>query len=163
MILHLLRTLLAYSETGFFCLHGMPKGIVSDRDSKFTGAFWQELHQLLGVRLHMSTANHPQTDAQTERMNRVNRVLEDMLRHYVNKHHNDWDDYLATAEFAINNAENISIQNTPFMLNNGKHPYVPANMHEHLRDSKMWQDQQRVPAANVFIDNITKAITLARL
>lgn len=142
-----------------FCLHGLPKGIVSDRDTKFTGAFWQELHHLLGVKLHMSTANHPQTDGQTERMNRV---LEDMLRHYVNRHHDDWDDYLATAEFAINNAENVSVKNTPFMLNYGRHPYVPANMHEHLRDAKMWREQQRVPSANTFIDRMSKAITLAR-
>ena len=64
-----------------FCLHGMPKGIVSDRDSKFTGAFWQELHQLLGVKLHMSTANHPQTDGQTDwPAPRMNRVLEGITR-----------------------------------------------------------------------------------
>ena len=56
-----------------FCLHGMPKSIVSDRDVKFTSAFWQELHRLLGIQLNMSTA---QSDGQTERMNRV---LEDML------------------------------------------------------------------------------------
>ena len=44
-----------------FCLHGLPKGAISDRNSKFTCAFWQELHRLLGVKLHLSTANHPQT------------------------------------------------------------------------------------------------------
>ena len=142
-----------------FCLHGMPKSIVSDRDAKFTSAFWQELHRLLGVQLNMSTAYHPQSDGQTERMNRV---LEDMLRHFVNRHHNDWDQYLATAEFAINNAENVSVQNTPFMLNYGRHPYVPANMTEHLRDAKMWVKDEKVPAANAFIDRITKGITLAK-
>ena len=92
----------------------------------------------------------------------MNHVLEDMLRHYVNQHHNGWDDHLATAEFAINNAENVSIRNTPFMLNYGRHPYVLANMQEHLRDVKLWQNVQRVPAANVFIHHITKAITLAK-
>ena len=142
-----------------FVLHGMPQSIVSDRDSKFTSAFWQELHRLLGVKLNMSTANHPQTDGQTERMNRV---LEDMLRHFINKHHNDWDQYLATAEFAINNAENSSVQNTPFWLNYGRHPWVPANMTEHLRDTKSWRKDEKVPAANAFIDRITKAITLAK-
>ena len=112
-----------------FCLHGMPQSIVSDRDVKFTSAFWRELHRLLGITLNMSTAYHPQTDGQTERMNRV---LEDMLRHFVNRHHDDWDQYLAPAEFAINNAENVSVQNTPFMLNYGRHPWLPANMNEHL-------------------------------
>lgn len=139
-----------------FCLHGMPQSIVSDRDVKFTSAFWQELHRILGVSLNMSTAYHPQTDGQTERMNRV---LEDMLRHFVNRHHDDWDAYLAPAEFAVNNAENSSVQNTPFMLNYGRHPWLPANMMEHLRDPKM---QERVPAANAFVDRMTKAISLAK-
>ena len=92
----------------------------------------------------------------------MNRVLEDMLRHFVNRHHDDWDQYLATAAFAINNAENVSVQNTPFMLNYGRHPWVPANMTEHLRDVKMWQSHEKVPAANAFIDKITKAISLAK-
>ena len=108
-----------------FCLHGMPQSIVSDRDVKFTSAFWQELQRLLGVQLNLSSAYHPQSDGQTERMNRV---LEDMLRHFVNRHHDDWDQYLATAEFAINNSENASVRNTPFMLNHGRHPFVPANV-----------------------------------
>ena len=77
-----------------FSLHGMPKDIVSDRDVKFTSDFWRELHALLGTRLNMSSAYHPQSDGQTERMNRV---LEDMLRHFVNSHHDDWDDFLASA------------------------------------------------------------------
>ena len=107
----------------------------------------------------MSTANHPQTDGQTERMNCV---LQDMLRHYVNKHHDDWDEYLATAEFAINNSKSSSTEETPFMLNYGRHPYVPANMTEHLRDAVLWQKDQYVPAANMFIDRMSKAITLAK-
>ena len=142
-----------------FCLHGMPQSIVSDRDVKFTSSFWRELHRLLGITLSMSSAYHPQTDGQTERMNRV---LEDMLRHFVNRHHDDWDQFLAPAEFAINNAENSSIQNTPFMLNYGRHPWLPVNMIEHLRDTKLWHKHEKVPAANIFIDRITKAITLAK-
>jgi transposase InsO family protein len=57
--------------------HGLPESIVSDRDPRFTSAFWTRLFQLLGMRLLMSTAAHPETDGQTER---VNRVLEDVLR-----------------------------------------------------------------------------------
>ncbi|POM74134.1 Pol protein, partial [Phytophthora palmivora] len=60
-----------------FRYHGLPETIVSDRDPRFTGAFWDTLFQLLGTKLTMSTADHPQTDGQTER---VNRVLEDTLR-----------------------------------------------------------------------------------
>ncbi len=47
-------------------LHGLPKSIVSDQDSKFTSKFWTELHHLLGVRLKMTTSFHPQGDGQAE-------------------------------------------------------------------------------------------------
>ncbi|POM59237.1 Pol protein [Phytophthora palmivora] len=60
-----------------FRYHGLPETIVSDRDPRFTGAFWDTLFQLPGTKLTMSTADHPQTDGRTER---VNRVLEDTLR-----------------------------------------------------------------------------------
>jgi transposase InsO family protein len=68
-------------------LHGIPRTIVSDRDSRFTSRFWRALHRLLDVRLAMSTAFHPQTDGQTERMNRT---LEEMLRAYVGHRQDDW-------------------------------------------------------------------------
>jgi hypothetical protein len=63
-------------------LHGLPSDIVSDRDTRFTLRFWQELTKHLGIKLSMSTAFHPQTDDQTER---VNEVLEVYLRHYLSE------------------------------------------------------------------------------
>ncbi|KAE9277489.1 hypothetical protein PF001_g25632 [Phytophthora fragariae] len=60
--------------------HGLPSSIVSDRDPRFTSAFWRELFQLLGTRSRMSTASHPETDGQTER---ANRVVEDVLRSFA--------------------------------------------------------------------------------
>ncbi len=81
-----------------FSLHGIPDDIVSDRDTKFTSAFWRQLQKLLGTNLNMSTAFHPQTDGQTERMNSV---LEDMLRHFVSPDQQDWDLFLSLAEFSM--------------------------------------------------------------
>ena len=117
-------------------LHGWPCDGVSDRDSRFAGKFTRELHRLAGVHSSMSTAFHPQSDGQTER---VNRVLEDALRHYVNATHTDWDDWLPMAEFAVNNAYHESIQNNPFMLNYGQHPRIPMQLPKAM--------QSRVPAA----------------
>jgi hypothetical protein len=61
--------------------HGIPKVIISDRDKLFTSAFWKTLIATLGIKLKLSTAFHPTTDGQTERMNQT---LEVYLRHYVN-------------------------------------------------------------------------------
>ena len=63
-----------------FRLHGIPKVIISDRDPKFTGNFWKSLFKGLNTTLNFSTSFHPQTDGHTER---VNQVLEDLLRMYV--------------------------------------------------------------------------------
>ncbi|KAF1316914.1 reverse transcriptase, partial [Globisporangium splendens] len=103
-----------------FRLHGMPTEIVSDRDPRFTAAFWQELFRLLGTQLKMSTADHPQTDGQTER---VNRTLEDILRSYAHSF-THWKECLPLAEFAINNSVHASTRQTPFYVNALRHPRV---------------------------------------
>lgn len=73
---------------------GIPEDIVSDRDARFTGSFWTYLFELLGMQLHFSTSNHPQSDGQTER---VNAMLEEYLRHYVIANQKSWVDLLAIA------------------------------------------------------------------
>ncbi|OWZ09395.1 hypothetical protein PHMEG_00017910 [Phytophthora megakarya] len=95
--------------------HGMSESIMSDRDPRFTSAFWSKLFEIVGMKLKMSTAAHLETDGQTER---VNRVIEDVLRKV--------ELILPLAEFAINNAEHASTCLTPFFINNARHPRVPA-------------------------------------
>ena len=107
-----------------FRLHGLPKSIVSDRDSRFTSLFWKALFRCLDTKLAMSSAYHPQTDGQTER---TNRTLEQMLRNYVSARQDDWDKCLTSAEFAYNNAKQSSTQTTPFLLVYGQHPTLPTN------------------------------------
>ena len=63
-----------------FRLHGLPRELFSDRDPRFTATFWQSVFRSLETRLTMSTSDHPETDGQTER---VNRVLEEIFRGYV--------------------------------------------------------------------------------
>jgi hypothetical protein len=106
-----------------FRVFGMPQELITDRDPRFTGKFFAEICRLLGVKQCLSTAYHPQSDGHTERMNRV---LEDMLRHYVNPRGTDWDEFLPAVEFAVNSAWQESVRAAPFFLNYGRHPRGPA-------------------------------------
>ncbi|SOV04760.1 uncharacterized protein UDID_17177 [Ustilago sp. UG-2017a] len=99
--------------------HGLPTSIVSERGSEFTSHFWRSLSTLLGIENHFSSAYHPQSDGQTER---INQVLEQFLRGYSNHLQRDWSDLLPLAEFSYNNAEHASTQLTPFFANYGYHP-----------------------------------------
>jgi Reverse transcriptase (RNA-dependent DNA polymerase)/RNase H-like domain found in reverse transcriptase/Integrase zinc binding domain/Chromo (CHRromatin Organisation MOdifier) domain/Retroviral aspartyl protease len=130
-------------------LHGLPKSIVSDRDVRFNSQFWRALHDRLGINLAKSTGKHPQTDGQTEN---ANGVLEDTLRHFVGPSQTDWDDLLPSAEFAMNNAWNSSIRNTPFMLNYGQNPDTPTTLF--LRD--------RNPEVNQFVGRWSEQIQRAK-
>ncbi|OWZ18625.1 LOW QUALITY PROTEIN: Retroelement [Phytophthora megakarya] len=92
---------------GVFGYHGLPESVVSDRDPRFTAAFWQTLFQVLGTRWDMSTSDHPQTDGQTER---VNRVLEATLRSVCAEAPRSWSDRLPMVEFALNNVVQTSTE-----------------------------------------------------
>jgi hypothetical protein len=100
-------------------LHGLPKSIVSDRDSKFTSAFWRELNTAVGTDLLMSTAYHPQTDGVTER---ANRTIAQILRSYIQPNQLDWVSKLPAVEFALNSSVSASTGYAPFELNCG---YLP--------------------------------------
>jgi hypothetical protein len=81
--------------------HGISKSIISDRGSIFVAQFWEQLHKCLGTYLIRSSAYHPQTDGQTER---VNQIIEDMLRACVLTDDPKWDKHLPLAEFSYNNS-----------------------------------------------------------
>lgn len=76
-------------------LHGIPESIVTDRDKVFVSNFWQALFKLLGTQLHYSSAYHPQTDGQTER---VNRCLENYLRCMVANRPTQWKQWLSACQ-----------------------------------------------------------------
>ncbi|KAA0046085.1 pol protein [Cucumis melo var. makuwa] len=98
-------------------LHGMPVSIVSNRDARFTSKFWKGLQTAMGTRLDFSTAFHPQTDGQTERLNQV---LEDMLRACALEFPGSWDSHLHLMEFAYNNSYQATIGMAPFEALYGK-------------------------------------------
>ena len=108
-----------------FSKHGVPSDIVSDRGSKFTSTFWKSLSEALGITQNLSTAYHPETDGQTER---VNQVVETYIRLYVNYDQDDWNDFLPLAEFAYNNTPHSSTTMSPFFLNKGFHPTLDITL-----------------------------------
>jgi hypothetical protein len=93
-----------------FRLHGMPKDIISDRETKFTSSFWKSLMVGFETKLLFSTSYHRQTDGQIER---VNQIL-DMLRMHVMHQPKKWEDYLPLVEFTYNNGYQESLKMIPF-------------------------------------------------
>jgi hypothetical protein len=95
------------------CLHGVLKKIVSDRGTQFTLRFWERLHETLDTQLHFSSTYHPQTDGQTER---VNQILEDMLRACALQYGRSWDKSLSYTMFSYNNSYQESLKMAPFEM-----------------------------------------------
>jgi hypothetical protein len=137
--------------------HGMPESIVSDRDPKFTSKFFTHLMKILSIRLRLSTANHPQTDGQTER---VNEVIEQALRACVNYRQDDWDQHLAIIEFEYNRMTSPTTGFSPFKLSSGREPATPATIHldktgEAPAATEMFKAMEAV--RRIAVDNIKEA------
>jgi len=100
-------------------LHGLPESIISDRGVQFAVGMMKELNNLLGIQTKLSTAYHPQTDGQTER---INQKLEQYLRVFIDHRQEQWPDWLGTAEFAYNNKIHTSTKTLPFKANYSQNP-----------------------------------------
>ena len=112
-----------------FKLHGMPTSIVSDRDPTFTSKFWQELFKIQGTQLNMSTAYHPQTDGQTEA---VNKCVETYLRCFASEKQHQWAKWLPLAEWWYNTSYHATTKMTPYEAVYGQQPpsvltYLPGS------------------------------------
>ncbi|PNX92889.1 Ty3/gypsy retrotransposon protein [Trifolium pratense] len=119
-------------------LHGMPKSIVSDRDKVFTSAFWQQLLKLQGTSLAMSSAYHPQSDGQTEVLNKV---LELFLRCFTFNNPKSWSKVMSWAEYWYNTAFQTSIGMTPFKALYGREPPYLIKYEAQEIDSPALQDE----------------------
>ena len=137
-------------------LYGFPKIIVSDRDAKFTSNFWKELCKQVGITLNMSSAYHPQTNGQTEV---VNKCWQAYLRSFVTDKQNRWLQWLHLAEWWYNSTYHTSAKMTHFQALYG---YAPPKWKELVQgDAKVpvvksqLEENQRVK--KVLKDNLTMA------
>ena len=98
-------------------LHGLPESVVLNRGPQFVAELTRELNRILGIKTRLSTVFHPQTDGQTEQMNQE---LEQYLRFFVEHRQKDWPEWLASAEFAVNNKAHTTTKVLPFIANYGR-------------------------------------------
>ncbi|KAK1607543.1 hypothetical protein QYE76_031216 [Lolium multiflorum] len=103
----------------------VPKTIVSDRDVKFMSYFWKTLWRKLGTKLLFSTTCHPQTDGQTEV---VNRTLSQLLRSMIKKNLKEWEECLPHVEFAYNRAVHSTTELCPFEVVYDFKPISPLDL-----------------------------------
>ena len=124
-------------------LHGLPESVVLDRGPQFVAELTKELNKMLGIKTKLSTAFHPQTDGQTERMNQE---VEQYLRFFIEHRQKDWPEWLAMAEFAINNKVHMATKTLPFM----------ANYRKELRMGEDIRKKGKVESATEFVERIKK-------
>jgi len=133
--------------------HGMPKSLVSDRDPRITAKFWRELSRLLGSAVDLSSAQHPQSDGQSER---EIQTLTTALRGYANSMGNDWDVYLPALELAFNSKVQASTGAAPFTLVYGTQARLPIDCA--LDDTR----PPTLPAVEQRAERMKKALHFAR-
>ena len=110
------------------CEYGIPRQIITDRDTRWRGDFWKELCRLMGAERALTTAHHPQADGQSEVLNQG---LEIALRAYVGPSRDDWAYWLPALSLSYNSTPHSSSGQTPAYLLRG---YTPTTTSSFLRD-----------------------------
>ena len=116
-------------------LHGLPESIVSNKGLQFAVEMTKELNKMLGIETKLSTSFHPQTDGQTEKMNQE---LEQYLQFFVDHRQKNWLEWLASAEFTVNNKIHSVTKVSPFMENYERKLRMGAD----IRKKGKWRKQQ---------------------
>ena len=124
-------------------LHGLPESVVSDREPQFAAELTKELNRMLGIKTKVLTAFHPQTDGQTEQMNQE---LEQYLRFFVDHRQKNWPEWLASAEFVVNNKTHTTTKVLPFMANYGKEVRMEGDIRK----------KGKVESATEFVERMKK-------
>ena len=132
-----------------FKLHGIPKKVISDRGPQFISSFIKELYSQLQIEGNPSTAYHPETDGQTER---INAWIEQYLRIYINHWQSDWVKWLSIVEFTHNQTSSSATTFSLFLLNYGQQPRLGFAQ----------KGKKRNPAANEFVEEMKSTQQIAK-
>lgn len=140
---------------------GVPHKIISDRDPRFIAAFWQELWKLIGTKLNMSTAEHPQTDGSSERFIGT---VSGMVRARALKDGRDWDVWISALEFAYNDSVHPATGYTPFQLSIGRDPAMPITMllNGILQRPSLYSQHDEFVDARLYLSRFTSMMTAAK-
>ena len=122
-------------------LHRLPESVVSDRRPQFVAELTKKLNGMLSIKTKLSTAFHSQMDGQTEHMNQE---LEQYLRFFVDHRQKDWPEWLALAEFAVNNKVHSMIKMSLFMANYGRELRMGADIRKKEKVEKAMEFAERL-------------------
>ena len=134
-------------------LHGLPESVVSDRGPQFTAELMKELNRMLGIETRLPTAFYPQTDRQMERMNQE---LEQYLRFFVDHRQKDWPEWLASAEFVVNNKAHMATKVLPFIANYGKELRMRGNIRKRGKVEKATEFVERMKKVHEEVGAVLK-------
>ena len=140
-------------------LHGLPDGIVSDRGPQFASIFWRSLCKRLQIQPRLSTAFHPQSDGQTER---VNAIMEQYLRSFVNYQQDDWCKWLPLAEFSANNLCSETTGVSPFFACYGFNPRFELDWENHISGVEDLQARNHAKEMKAIHQYLREEINLAQ-
>ena len=122
-------------------LHRLPESRVSDRRPQFVADLTKKLNQILGVEIKLSTMFHSQTDGQMERLNQE---LEQYLRFFIDHRQKDWPEWLASAEFTINNKIHLVTKMSLFMANYRRELRIKVDIRRKERMEKAMEFAERM-------------------
>ena len=136
-------------------LHVLPESVVSDKDPQFVAELIKKLNRMLGIKIRLSTVFHLQTDSQMEQMNQE---LEQYLRYFVNYRQKDWPEWLASAEFVVNNKVHITTKILPFIANYGKKLRMESNIRKREKVEKVTEFVERMKKVYKEVRTILKKV-----
>ena len=122
-------------------LHRLPESVVSNRGPQFVAELTKELNKMLGIETRLSTVFYPQTDGQTEQ---INQELEQYLRFFVNHRQKDWPEWLASAEFAVNNKAHLATKVSLFMVNYKRELRMGGDIRKREKVEKAMEFAERI-------------------